>query len=347
MALSNMFSSRILTETAASMSIYNHTTVESDNHRYFSEALEFAREINNDFLIANKVFYRSVLESQGNDYVIHESFSGFLDTVKSIIKKIIAWLEKLYDKFITAIMRFFKSDSYLKKHKSELSKFTSEDEFTYDGFEFTINPAVPTTEALEEFANSIANSDISGENLDKAAMKERYANLLNDLEGTFYDRARAQVLNTTGTIDESSYADELFKAFRNGDNSRTELTITSSEISSALTRFEKHADLLKTTKNNKTKLINKYKELEKSFSNAIIKIDNGKFKVKYGNAEFEVDKERIDTVDLWCKAKATQMQKLSNIHNMAFSAKLDAIKDCFNQDKSILYKALYKVQGRK
>ena len=87
MALSNMFSSRILTETAASMSIYNHTTVESDNHRYFSEALEFAREINNDFLIANKVFYRSVLESQGNDYVIHESFSGFLDTVKSIIKK--------------------------------------------------------------------------------------------------------------------------------------------------------------------------------------------------------------------------------------------------------------------
>lgn len=347
MALSGLFSSKILTENSQVYSISNIATADTMSHSYFMEALNFASEINNDLLITNKVFYKSVLESAGNAYAIHEGFESFFDTIKSIIKKIIAFIEKLYDKFVTALMRFFKSDSYIKKHKKDLAKFSSEDEFTYDGYEFTIDPNVPETEVLKEFANSIEKSNItSSMSKDVTQLKTAYSNLIGELEGTFYDRVRGKVLGEDTAIDESSYADELFKKFRNDDNSKGELTITSTEVNESLRRFEGHAELLKVTKNNKTKLANAYKEIEKSFNSAIGKIEDGKFRVKFGSEEFEAGKDAIETIDLWCKAKATQIQKIANIHNLAFSAKLDAIKDCYNQDKNIIYKALYKVQGK-
>ena len=345
MALSGLFSSKILTENSQVYSISNIATADTMSHSYFMEALNFASEINNDLLIANKVFYKSVLESAGNAYVIHEGFEGFFDAIKSIIKKIIAFLEKLYDKFVTALMRFFKSDSYIKKHKKDLAKFSSEDEFTYDGYEFTIDPNVPETEVLKEFANNIKDSKI-GKDMDAKALKTAYANLIGELEGSFYDLVRGKVLGEDRSIDESSYADELFKKFRNDDNSKGELTITSTEVNDSLRRFEGHSELLKTTKNNKSKLSNAYKEIEKSFNSAIGKIEDGKFRIKLDDEEFEANKDTITTIDLWCKAKATQIQRIANIHNLAFSAKLDAIKDCYNQDKNIIYKALYKVQGK-
>ena len=37
---------------------------------------------------------------------------------------------------------------------------------------------------------------------------------------------------------------------------------------------------------------------------------------------------------------------LSTIHSQVFSAKLEAAKDEFNQNRTILYRALYKVLGK-
>ena len=50
-------------------------------------------------------------------------------------------------------------------------------------------------------------------------------------------------------------------------------------------------------------------------------------------------------LDTYVKAKVDQITEYSNIHTLAYSAKLDALKDCFKQDKTILYKALYRIKG--
>ena len=52
------------------------------------------------------------------------------------------------------------------------------------------------------------------------------------------------------------------------------------------------------------------------------------------------------TIDLFIKAKVSQVQMLSTIHSQVFSAKLEAAKDEFNQNRTILYRALYKVLGK-
>ena len=52
-------------------------------------------------------------------------------------------------------------------------------------------------------------------------------------------------------------------------------------------------------------------------------------------------------IDMYMKAKVSQVQQMSSIHTMAFSAKLQAAKDNFVQNKAILYKALAKIKGHK
>lgn len=54
-----------------------------------------------------------------------------------------------------------------------------------------------------------------------------------------------------------------------------------------------------------------------------------------------------NAIENYMRAMTARVQTMSNIHTTAFSAKLAAAKDCFEQDKDILYKALAKIQARK
>jgi hypothetical protein len=52
--------------------------------------------------------------------------------------------------------------------------------------------------------------------------------------------------------------------------------------------------------------------------------------------------ELLIQIDVYVKAKIDQIQEYSNIHLLAFGAKLDAMKECLNQDRNVLYTALSK-----
>ena len=64
---------------------------------------------------------------------------------------------------------------------------------------------------------------------------------------------------------------------------------------------------------------------------------------KVGTGNITVSTEVMNQIDLFVKKKAEQIIEMCNIHSLAFSYKLDAIKDCYKQDKDVLYKALSKL----
>ena len=49
-------------------------------------------------------------------------------------------------------------------------------------------------------------------------------------------------------------------------------------------------------------------------------------------------------LDSYVKIKIDQIQEYSNIHTLAFAAKLDAMKECAKQDRNTLYTALSRIQ---
>ena len=52
--------------------------------------------------------------------------------------------------------------------------------------------------------------------------------------------------------------------------------------------------------------------------------------------------ELMTQINAYVHAKINQIQEYSNIHLLAFGGKLDAMKECLNQDRNVLYVALRK-----
>ena len=331
----------------------------STESTYLSETLKFIQECNKEFNEANKEWYKAILESGNDQVVITESFHDFFVKVKGIIDKFIAYIKSLAERFITNIMSIGKSDNYLKKHRDDLKKFNnSKDQFEFDGYEFTFNPAVPVCEMLQvgftkEFVELKMNNDGSIVDAESAAvgMKKIYDDLIKKLENGFYDQFRRDVLAISYEISQSDFSNECFSAFRNNTSDKDSITINSAYIESAYARFINYSDMKKHVDDIKKRITKEYEGVKKQ----ILEISKTSYTGKTTSTDInlpetgqltalKLDGDVLKYLDLYIKAKADQVQEMSNIHAIAFACKLDAMKASYVQDKTVLYKALSKCQ---
>lgn len=342
---------------------YNHDTLMSikssvENDSLFFESVDFSLSVDRDYCKANEVFYKALAESADDQEVIHEAFEGFFDTVKSIIKKVLNFLKKIWNKFVNIIMRLVRSDSYLKKHLDGLSAFSSEDEFEYKGYHYTFSSNVPSERPLEDMVDKVVDTStgdfaklIAAQQVDADAIKQMYEEVREELSsGSYYDTIRGKVLNKSDLIEETEYNSELFKVFRDDEDSTDTFTVDYSYITSIKSRYKNYDKDLKAVKKTRKDVEDIYKKLEDAYDKLSknAKLAGSTYTVKVDPANINVtgvSKEALNWYDLWGKARAGQIQKISNIHSMAFSAKLDAMKEAFRQDRDVLYKALGKVKS--
>lgn len=342
------------------------STMDTDtDHSFFIESLNFLVEMKEEYNTHNKKFYKTILESQGEFSIINEGFNEFFNMIKSIIEKIINFVKKLFNRFITLIMGMVSSEKYIRRNKDYLSKFDSKYNFNYDGFKFTFSGNVPSLSALTTFNKSFDELKLEEKNdndnlsslmgsakeadTSKAAnaLRQKYDELLDNLQDNIYDVYRGQTIGTSESISQSEYAEELFKIFRDGETRKSKIEINSSKVMECYDRFDKYEKTTDKVKKDKNQIEKDYTNLKKKIESSLKREANGVhvFTHKDSDKLNIADKDVINTLDLFVKAKANEIQELSNIHIMAFSAKLDAMRDCFKQDKNILYKALGKIQG--
>lgn len=340
-----------------------------NNESYFMETLNFITELNAEYNSETKAFYRAIAESGNDSQVINESFSNFFAAVKKLIDKFLAFIKRLVQKFITHLNGLVKSDKYLIKHKDDFKKFSSKNEFNFEGYTYTFENNVPVINALAEFngedlsgtpgkdffdlfAADIKPEDMTKEKADKIAEKivEKYQALTDSLNGDYYDIFRSSVLNQEGFIPQEDFAAECFAAFRDGTSDKNVIDVTSTYITMIYARFIGNEKFYKSVENDKKRIEKDYNDIKKMLDklisanydkklSTIINLPGG------GTIEASKAQELIHQMDLFVKAKSVQVQEMSNIHALAFSAKLDAIKESYRQDKTVLYKALSKIQG--
>lgn len=330
---------------------------------YFSQALNFCLECRRELYEANTKFYRTVVESGGNTDIIHESFGDFFSTIKKIIDKFLDFIKNLFTRFVTAINSFVKSEKYLTKHKEEFGKFDSNCNFHMDGYVFTISPDLPVVDAKASWNDNSFFVDTGDDvkfSLTKAdgkstadTIKDHLDTLNKNLEtGDWYDSFRAQVLNRENDmIYQDEFANELFKEFRDGQSNTEDLDISASEVSEALNRFTNHESVLNQVKRTKERIDREYNDIKKHLDKMMtVNFSDGSKKATIKDPEgtfssTNLTGDEITKMDLYIKAKVNQIQQMSNIHALAFSAKIDAVNDCFKQDKNLLYKALSKINA--
>jgi len=308
--------------------------------------IEYKKEYNN----AIKDLYSNVI-NESNVEIIHESFESFINKVKEIIKKFIAFIKSLFNRFITLLMGMVKSDKYLKSNKDKLMKFENKHEFEWDGYEFTIFDNVPLVHLAEmEFRKDFFDFDVPAKDIE--VLYDEFKNTLYD---GFYDKFRATVIGKDGEyIDDANFTGELFTLFRDGEDSRNKFTVDKNYISNAYDNYKNYKDIEKSINRTKTDIETNYRNIERYLDKMYKVVSKGSdnpisILVKdydSGNETHAVltNKQKI-IFDEFIKAKSNQVIGMSTIHGIAFSSKLDAIKDRYDQDKSIMYKALFKIDG--
>lgn len=333
-------------------------------HSFFVETLQFLTEMNADFYEAKRCFYVSVLESSSstNMTVVHESFGDFFDAVKNIIDKFLAFIKSLFERFVTLINKMIGRDKYIINHKDQLKNFSKIHEFTITGFNYSFNSAIPVINAKAAFDSDFVFNAGGGDNTNLtfstnsknlSSIKTATTNLSSVLnDGSWYDKFRAEVIGQDGSfIAKDDFADELYKEFRGDESISEEITIDNSEVMSALRRFESSKKDIDDTKKTKAKIESEYTSIRKSVegmvkSNRTNGVVTARLDDRLGTS-VQLSNDEIIAMDNFVKLKVNQLQEMSNIHALAFAAKLDALTDCYKQDKAVLFKALGRVQSNK
>lgn len=380
-----------------------YADIELKNYSFVQEGYDFILEIGRDYMNAEKAFYTEVLGSYGDDEIITESFDGFFNKIKDIIRKFIEWIKKIFKEFVVKINSLFSSEKYIKKNQKLLNKFESQDEFEFNGYEFTYieSSNVPQANACEVF-NSASNfnngitqsltgnkgvnwnsyktvvNNMNIEDDTTSTIRDNITTTLNNNLDTMTDELndhddlldmfRALVINKSNDkIDSSDFPNELFMIFRNGEDTPSDITIDSTYVMEAYRRFDKYKDVVKAIEKNQKAIIKDYEALEKYLDKFIKLNKEGKSQkissdlsssndfvskqINYigGNELNDLQVFNTSTYDKlknYYKKWSTIVNQMCTIHTQAFTAKLEAAKDCFKQDKKILYKALQQVVKR-
>jgi hypothetical protein len=328
---------------------------------YFSIGVAFINECRDEMTNHKITFYHSLQEAT-NEVAVLESFSDYYSKVKQVIDKFIAFIKNLVNKFIVAMMKFIKSDSYLTKHKKDFDNFSDEDKFTFDGFEYTFSQDIPSPTAALQFNNSLFDDLYASQTagaLSIDAVRTVIANM--DLEKD-YNEFRAKVIGKEGeSIYVTEFSDALYEVYRNGDRDTVKIEADKIFIRRTLDRYT-HFNTVKTSvERNRNDIEKAYRSVQEQVENIVKR--NGDLNVSAflnklpsdsgitGIASTSTDVTGIRMsadfmaqLDLYVRAKVDQIQEYSNIHVLAFTAKLDAIKEAYNQDRSVLYTALSKIK---
>lgn len=329
---------------------------------YFKEAVNFVNERNKDLTDAKLVLYKSLSEAT-TDTVVLESFSDFFSKIKEIIDKFLKFIKRLFERFLANLSKLIQNDKFIKKNKDVILKFNSDCEFDMTGYNFTITPGIPVSHAIESITDDMfkdlglsPTGDISAE----------YIRSLNDrmsYDDSWYDEFRGKVLGKVDElIEESDFQEELFRIFRDDSLESETITVDSSKVTESYRRFTNYNDAKKQTQREQKDIERTYNNLKDEIkklsskntmnvaallgfikSGAPTSIDG---KSVISDTGMAISGELSIAFDIFVKNKVDQVQHCSDIHVLAYSAKLDAMQACYKQDRALLYTAYNMVKKR-
>ena len=189
---------------------------------------------------------------------------------------------------------------------------------------------------------------------------------ISDKNEDFYEEFRGIVIGKANEkFDSREFTEELFRIFRDDSDSTSSITIDSGFVNDAYRRFDKYKDVVKAIEKNKNDMVKDYEDLEK-YLDKMIKYNKDTHKLdittsggreyatrNLGRIDFGMtansyiyDSSTADKMQSLLKVYSARVSQMCQIHTQAFSAKLEAAKDCFKQDKKILNKAIQQILKR-
>lgn len=321
----------------------------------FTNAVSAMNDKNSAITEAKLTLYKSLAEATNTSTML-EAFSDYHVQASEIIKEFSRFMEEGLDNFISSMEDFIDADKVIEDHKSALTKDIKfyEDGGSHRGYNFIILKDIPNLSALQQFdANLFYNILGPGVNdLSVQSMKQSIEAI--DLEPKYRQFRGAVLGRPNDEVSENEYPTLLFRVFRNNNLDEESIKITTQTVKNIVELWFGFNDIKKELKSS-LKSIN---DAFDSIIDNIIKVTNnnngmtvqaftnllpGDINVEYiDGKEFDnyaknMPGELMLQFDTFCKVKLDELQKYSDIICLAFTAKLDAIKAMYGQNRIILH----------
>ena len=314
--------------------------------------LEFIKKIFAKFVTKLNSLFKSekYLEKHKNDFAKFESEDEFtISGYKYTVIGNTAPVNKAVDLWFSDVDNGNISSSNIDRDDLDYSSSTYND--------VSFDSGVDDIESKKNKAKAQQNEVV-------LAIEKKYRALVDGLDD-WYDKFRGHILGKNEDITSTEYDEELFRVFRDDYDKPTDITIDYNAVNTAYSEFTGYHNLIREIEKDRREIESNYQKLERALETALHKEKSGdgmftvKFNVTTANAYASANMEKLSNtsvkansdiynkIDLYMRAKVTQIQTMSSIHTQAFSAKLQAAKDNFVQNKQILYKALSKIQSHK
>lgn len=317
---------------------------------------------------------------------IKEIINKFIEWIKKIFKQFVLKMNSLFsnEKYIKKHHKLLSKFGYNDEFEFKGYEFTYIEDSTMPAAN-ALSAFTSTTQGKGYFdtwydngsenLNDTSDSDGSLRTAQTTKLNTTLDTKLTELQDNledFYDEFRGRVINKSNEkFDSSEFPEELFRVFRNNDNEPSNITIDSSFVTEAYRRFDKYKDTVKAIEKTQKEMIKDYEALEK-YLDKLVKLNKADKKMTLGiydampntfgaaqigtmitsnsvssmNGKTIYDSSTFDKLNNYMKVQSAKVNEMCTIHTQAFTAKLEAAKDCFKQDKKILYKALNKIVGR-
>ena len=333
----------VLSLSSRNLQTTNESTIKlvDDSKSLFIEALDMLRENDRFFNETLRRAHTNVIlaESSERDKTYITEFS-IIDTIKSIIGFFVDLIKTIFGKFKSMFQKVIFSDKTIENNKEKIRNMKGEFTLNFTRYNFTCFDAnIPSIDLkntfyedyriLEGKLESLADLKTKSERCER--MRAIEADIKDDVSPAYYDTLRQKSIGAKYMISSTDYASELFKVFRDGGE-QANGKVNNTEINNVLNRYLANKTTLKDTEKMKDETIRSAKEIQKKIEHISLHKSNS-FYVPY-----DVEEEALFTKIL--QRKSGQVSEACNIFVMAFSAKLDAIKEAAKQDKKILLEAV-------
>lgn len=334
------------------------------NYSFVQEGYNFIINTRKEYMIAEQIFYTNILDSYGNNEIITESYKNLSNKVKDVIKKFIEWVKQIFNKFVLKLKAFYNNSDIKRKIDAKTIKKIEKEgfkPFKFNGYEFTLNNINTDTNdlQLDNLGQNIkdfeykANQLLANQNSEQtietlAKVKKLYEEIYHhtlEIKTENIDIIRGKIINLNKKITSSEYANILFSYFRNNEIEPKDIIINKQRFLKSYNNLTDSENIIKQIKNTSKSIEEMYKNLLNRNDNELnltinkqlnlnnqIQTQNDSYTKQMSKSIFDINQYKMSIL----QAYNTIITEISNIHAQAFTALLQAAKDCVLQDQKIV-----------
>lgn len=311
-----------------------------ENESLFIYSLNLLRESDNNINeMLKKIHIGAILSESKNEYYLKEFSIG--DTIKTIIDWFIKMIQQIWGKFKSMFQKIIYNDETIKKYEDKLRNLKGSFNIDFERYNYTCFDAdIPSINLKTQF-NTDYNDLISKlESIRDLKSKQERIYRMQVIESevstrskdpAYYDKVRQITLGLPYMVSSDNYAEELFNKFRDGGSFRFS-KIDRIEVSIILDRYLKSKEIKKQLEESKKETIKSADDVKSKIGRLSLQ------KLNFSYVPYDMEEEILFNKII--NTKTGEVSNVCNIFVMAFSAKLDAVKEAIAQDKRILFEAI-------